>query len=192
MSESIGNTAPEAAGARWPALPLEAWQETYATLHMWTQIVGKIRKTLTPLVNHWWNVPLYVSPRGLTTSVIHFGTRVFDIEFDFVVHQLVIRTGEGATRVVQLRYAQSRISIAKSCGIWTRLASMSVSTRRLTRSPIRFLLRKTTSMLPMIGISPIASGAFWLPSMRRSKNSGRGSSGSAARYISSGAVSIWR
>ncbi len=57
----------------WPALPLDAWKETYATLHMWTQVVGKIRMALTPLVNHWWNVPLYVTARGLSTSRVPYG-----------------------------------------------------------------------------------------------------------------------
>jgi Family of unknown function (DUF5996) len=56
----------------WPALPLNSWKDTYATLHMWTQIVGKVRLRLTPLVNHWWNVPLYVSARGLTSPCLHF------------------------------------------------------------------------------------------------------------------------
>jgi len=70
---------------------------------MWTQIVGKIRMALTPLVNHWWNVTLYVTPRGLTTSTIHHGTRVFDIEFDFLDRQLVMRTGEGETRSLELK-----------------------------------------------------------------------------------------
>ncbi len=87
----------------WPALPLEDWQDTYATLHMWTQIIGKIRMKLTPLVNHWWNATLYVTPRGLTTSIIPFGAGIFDIEFDFLEHQLVIRTSEGGTRAVELR-----------------------------------------------------------------------------------------
>lgn len=87
----------------WPELPLDAWKDTYATLHMWTQIVGKIRMALAPLVNHWWNVTLYVTSRGLTTSAIHYGTRVFDIEFDFFDRQLVIRTGDGAVRSVQLK-----------------------------------------------------------------------------------------
>jgi hypothetical protein len=86
----------------WPALPLDAWQDTYATLHMWTQIVGKIRKTLTPLLNHWWNVTLYVSVRGLTTSPIPFGRRIFEMEFDFIDHKLHIRTSEGAARNIAL------------------------------------------------------------------------------------------
>ena len=86
----------------WPALPLEAWQDTYDTLHMWTQIVGKIRKTLTPLVNHWWNVTLYVTSRGLTTSPIPYGTRTFEISFDFIDHKLEILTCEGLTKQIEL------------------------------------------------------------------------------------------
>ena len=86
----------------WPDLPLEAWQETYATLHMWTQIVGKVRKTLTPLVNHWWNVTLYVTARGLTTSPIPYRDRTFEMEFDFIDHQLNIRTCDGLTKRLDL------------------------------------------------------------------------------------------
>ena len=62
----------------WPALPLEAWRDTRDTLHMWMQIVGKIRLKLTPLVNHWWEVPFYLTSRGLTTTPIPFGERAFD------------------------------------------------------------------------------------------------------------------
>jgi hypothetical protein len=87
----------------WPALPLEAWQDTYATLHMWTQIVGKIRKTLTPLINHWWNVTLYLTARGLTTSPIPYGTRTFEIQFDFIDHKLTIQTSDGLTKQMELR-----------------------------------------------------------------------------------------
>lgn len=86
----------------WPALPLDAWQDTYATLHMWTQIVGKVRKTLTPYINHWWNVTLYVSARGLTTSPIPYGQKVFEIEFDFIDHQLLVDTSDGAVRRIPL------------------------------------------------------------------------------------------
>lgn len=79
----------------WPSLPLQEWKNTYATLHMWTQIVGKVRLTLSPLVNHWWNVPLYVTPRGLTTSAIPYGDRTFQIDFDFINHRLGINTSHG-------------------------------------------------------------------------------------------------
>ena len=87
----------------WPALPLEAWQDTYATLHMWTQIVGKIRLEQTPLVNHWWNVPLYVTARGLTTSPMPYRDRTFEIEFDFIAHQLRAECSDGATATLDLR-----------------------------------------------------------------------------------------
>ncbi len=87
----------------WPELPLAAWQDTYATLHMWMQIVGHIRMTLTPLVNHWWNVPLYVSARGLTTSPIPYQHRIFEIRFDFIAHQLIIETSEGSVETMDLR-----------------------------------------------------------------------------------------
>ena len=80
----------------WPPLPLAEWKDTYATLHMWTQVVGKVRLALTPPVNHWWNVPLYVSPRGLTTSAMHYGERALEIEFDFVAHQLRFDRSDGA------------------------------------------------------------------------------------------------
>ena len=86
----------------WPALPLEAWQDTYATLHMWTQIVGKVRLALSPLVNHWWEVPLYVSARGLTTSAIPYDLGIFEIEFDFLHHNLVIQTSQGQEKTIPL------------------------------------------------------------------------------------------
>ena len=86
----------------WPSLPLEEWKETYATLHMWTQIVGKIRLVQSPLINHWWQVPLYVSARGLTTSAIPYETRSFEIDFDFIDHQLLIKTSDGITKSIAL------------------------------------------------------------------------------------------
>jgi len=86
----------------WPSLPLEEWRETYDTLHMWTQIVGKIRMAFSPLINHWWETALYVTPRGLTTSFIPYGQRCFEIQFDFIDHQLLVQTSEGATRSLPL------------------------------------------------------------------------------------------
>ena len=87
----------------WPALPLEEWEDTRATLHMWTQIVGKIRLAQTPLVNHWWNVPLYVSARGLTTTAMAYEQTLFDMEFDFIDHNLVIHASDGAVVKVALK-----------------------------------------------------------------------------------------
>ena len=86
----------------WPSLPLASWEDTRATLHMWTQIVGKVRLALTPLVNHWWNVPLYVSARGLTTSSMSYEKMVFELEFDFVDHQLVLKKSDGSVNKLVL------------------------------------------------------------------------------------------
>ena len=88
--------------ASWPALPLAAWADTLATLHMYTQVVGKIRLASTPLVNHFWNVPLYVTARGLTTSAMPYGGRSFQLDFDFLDHQLIIRCSDGAERQLAL------------------------------------------------------------------------------------------
>ena len=82
----------------WPELPLAAWRETYATLHLWSQIVGKIRLARAPWLNHSWHVALYVTPRGLTTSPIPDGVRTFQIDFDFIDHVLRISVSDGASR----------------------------------------------------------------------------------------------
>jgi hypothetical protein len=86
----------------WPELPLASWAATASTLHMWTQIVGKVRLALSPHVNHWWEVPLYVSARGLSTSVIPYDGRLFELEFDFLSHNLQIRDSLRATKYVPL------------------------------------------------------------------------------------------
>ena len=96
------DTTPAPQNATWPALRVDDWTATRDTLHMWTQIVGKIRLARAPLVNHWWQVTLYVSPRGLTTSAIPHPAGSFDIEFDFVDHRLHIRSSDGQTRQVAL------------------------------------------------------------------------------------------
>ena len=87
MSEQLQNT--------WPALPLENWRDTSETFHLWTQIVGKVRLTQTPWINHTWNSTLYVTSRGLTTSPVPHGTRTFEIDFDLIAHELVVRTSDG-------------------------------------------------------------------------------------------------
>ncbi|HEY7081155.1 MAG TPA: DUF5996 family protein [Nitrososphaeraceae archaeon] len=87
----------------WPELPLKQWKDTSETLHMWTQIVGKIRLALTPPVNHWWNVTLYITPRGLTTSAIPYNGRLFQIDFDFISHVLSIETIDGSIKTIPLR-----------------------------------------------------------------------------------------
>jgi hypothetical protein len=86
----------------WPALPLSEWEKTYHTLHMWTQIVGKIRLGLAPLQNHWWNAALYVGTRGLTTSPMPYQRRTIEVQFNFIEHRLEIRTSDGKASSVAL------------------------------------------------------------------------------------------
>jgi Family of unknown function (DUF5996) len=93
----------------WPDLPLSAWNDTCETLHRWTQVVGKVRMVRTPLVNHWWNVTLYVTSRGLTTSPIPAGPRTFELLFDFHSHQLLLETSDGAID----RFALAPMSVAR-------------------------------------------------------------------------------
>ena len=81
----------------WPALPWNDWRDTCATLHLWTQVVGKIRMAHAPAVNHWWHVPLYVTASGLTTSPIPYGDRPFQIDFDFIDHRLAIETNDASS-----------------------------------------------------------------------------------------------
>lgn len=87
----------------WPPLPFAEWADTAMTLHMWTQIVGKIRLTLSPWTNHSWHVTLYVTSRGLTTSPIPHGTRTFEIRFDFIDHQLRVLASDGASKKIELK-----------------------------------------------------------------------------------------
>jgi len=113
----------------WPELPLAEWKDTYDTLHMWTQIVGKIRLTLTPLVNHWWNTALYVTPHGLTTSAMSYKGRLFQINFDFIAHLLLIEVDDGSMKTIPLRphsvaeFYQEMLAALGSLGmpltIWT-------------------------------------------------------------------------
>ena len=87
----------------WPALPLESWQDTYATLHLWCQIVGKIRMVQMPWINHSWHVPFYVTARGLSTTLIPYGHRGFEIDFDFFDHRLRIAGSDGERRSFALQ-----------------------------------------------------------------------------------------
>jgi hypothetical protein len=101
MTDEQGRAVPS--GEIWPELPLEAWQDTYDTLQLWTQIVGKVRLAKAPMMNHWWQVPLYVTSRGLTTSPIpHESRRCFQIDFDFIDHRLLIEVSDGRTESLPL------------------------------------------------------------------------------------------
>lgn len=124
----------------WPTLPLKEWQDTYATLHMWTQIVGKVRLALSPRINHWWEVPLYVSAVGLTTSAIPYQGEAFEVEFDFNRHQLVIRTSQNQEKHIALAprsvadFYYEFMAALKSLGIEVRIWPMPVE----IADPIRF------------------------------------------------------
>jgi hypothetical protein len=94
----VSNSLSPAPG--WPSLAIDDWADTRITFHLWTQIVGKIRMAFAPMVNHWWQVPLYVTARGLTTGPIPYGTDLFEIEFDLLVHRLELRRSDG--RIAEL------------------------------------------------------------------------------------------
>ncbi len=87
----------------WPSLPLQAWQDTYTTLHMWLQIIGKIKVKQSPLINHWWNSTLYITSRGLTTLPIPYGEQTFQIDLDFINHAMYISTYTGNIRSIELK-----------------------------------------------------------------------------------------
>ena len=112
----------------WPPLPLDAWKETYATLHMWTQIVGKTRLALAPMENHWWQVALYLTPRGLTTSPMPLGSRTFAVTFDFLDHQLVVRASDGSGGALPL-VSQSVADFYRAYGEALRALGLDVTIR---------------------------------------------------------------
>lgn len=123
MSDSISG---------WPSLPVADWADTRDTLQLMTQIVGKIRMVYAPLMNHWWNVPLYVSPRGLTTTLIPHGHRAFQMDFDFLDHQLLVSTTEGDRQAIALQprpiaefYAET-MRVLDQLGLSTEIWTMPV------------------------------------------------------------------
>src|SRR5229473_7832400 len=126
----------------WPALPLAEWKDTYATLHMWTQIVGKVRLGLSPPINHFWGTALYVSARGLTTSPIPYAKGVFEINFDFIAHTLEIATSLGENRAFRLiprtvaEFYAKLMDALHSLGIDVKVWPMPVEVPR----PVRFNL----------------------------------------------------
>src|SRR6266436_1039203 len=126
------NSSPRDLPQCWPALPLSSWKDTCATLHMWTQMVGKVRLALTPLVNHWWNVPLYVSSRGLTTSQMPYRDRALELRFDFIDHQLVLQSSDGVHKTLPLAprsvadFYQQFMAMLRSAGFDIKIWKMPV------------------------------------------------------------------
>ena len=125
---------------RWPSLQPATWAETCATLHMWSQVVGKVRLALAPPENHWWHVALYVTARGLTTSPIPYRGGAFEIAFDFIEHRLTIDTSEGGRKVIALtpqtvaEFYRLVMAALSDLGIDVRIWPMPVE----VPSPIRF------------------------------------------------------
>ena len=121
----------------WPALRVDEWTATRDTLHMWMQIVGKVRLAKAPMINHWWQVPFYVTPRGLTTSTIPDGPRSFEIEFDFCTHDLRIHLVGGERRVVKLepksvaRFYAETMHALRELGIEVSINTMPVELERV-------------------------------------------------------------
>ncbi len=142
----------------WPALPYAAWKDTCATLHMWTQIVGKVRLALSPYLNHWWEVPLYVSARGLTTSPIPYAAGIFEVEFDFIEHVLRIETSTGETELLDLKprsvadFYREFMATLKSMGIDVKIWPMPVE----IPNPIRFDQDTTHA-----SYDPVYAERFW-------------------------------
>jgi hypothetical protein len=132
MATSLDPRHRENRSETWPSLPLDEWRDTYATLHMWLQVVGKVRLAQSPMVNHWWQVPLYVTTRGLTTSPIPYGSETFQVDFDFVDHALHITTSEDATRNMVLAprtvadFYEEFMAALRSLGIDVRIWTMPV------------------------------------------------------------------
>jgi hypothetical protein len=130
VSADANRSVEESVEDVWPSLPYEEWKDTYETLHMWTQIVGKVRLALSPMVNHWWQVTLYVTPRGLTTSPIPYGKRTFEILFDFIDHSLAVHTGDGHIRYMGLHsrsvadFYQELMSVLRSLDIEVKINTM--------------------------------------------------------------------
>jgi hypothetical protein len=125
----------------WPTLPLNAWRDTYVTLHMWLQIVGKTRLALAPPVNHWWHVAQYVTSRGLTTSSIPCGGRTFEVEFDFVAHRLAVTTSDGSTGAMALgprsvaEFYQEYLDLLRSLGLEVKIWPVPVELEKWIRFP---------------------------------------------------------
>ena len=138
----------------WPALPYEAWKDTYATLHLWTQIIGKVRLSLTPWVNHSWQVPLYVTARGLGTGPVPFGKEIFEIEFDFVSHRLRARTSQGEERMFAMEPQSVAAFYSRAIDLLSGVG-VAVSINEMPNE------LPTAPMPPMMPPRRIASGVRW-------------------------------
>ena len=175
----------------WPALPFADWRDTAATLHMWTQIVGKIRMTQSPWLNHSWHVTLYVTPRGMTTGTIPHGDRTFSIAFDFIDHQLRIHTCDGGDESIPLvpqDTADFYLAVMSTLdGLGYPVAiNATPKLKKPFRSP------RIASTTPTTPTRQTVSGVCCTRRTGSSRSSGQTSAAKPAPCTSSGAVSTWR
>ncbi|WNG85586.1 DUF5996 family protein [Mycobacterium sp. ITM-2016-00317] len=145
------------AGGGWPSLRVDDWEPTRRSLHMWTQIVGKVRLAHAPPLNHWWQAPLYVSPRGLTTSPIPVDARLLDMEFDFLDHTLAVRVSDGGSGHVDLRDS----SVAKFHDETMALLDRLDVPTRITKRPNEVDPAVPFAEDQHTGYDPAAANAFW-------------------------------
>jgi hypothetical protein len=151
----------EALTEQWPSLPLEDWKDTCETLHMWTQIIGKVKLALNPYMNHWWQVPLYVTTRGLTTAPIPFPEKkgsLFEILFDFIDHNLLLVTSDATIKVLPL-IPRSVASFYHECMAALRALGIEVTINTLpseVHNPIRFDQDEAHN-----SYDPISAQRFW-------------------------------
>ena len=178
---------------RWPALPFAEWKDTYATLHMWTQMVGKVRLALSPNINHYWGTTLYVTARGLTTSAIPYDAGIFEVRFDFIAHRLEIATSLGETRAFRLAPRTVAEFYAEFMAALNRWGSTQ------TFGPCRWKCRGPCDSISMRATSrttantrTVSGGFSSSVDHYFSKVSLGGSSENAALCIFSGGASIWR
>ena len=137
---SLGHVAtmPSTSETSWPELPLPEWRDSYATLHLYSQIVGKTRLALAPMENHWWQVALYVTSRGLTTSPMPYDGRTVQVDFDFIDHRLLARTSDGAAASLALvprsvsEFYQEYIALLAGLGVKLKIWPMPVELAEAT------------------------------------------------------------
>ena len=183
---STDSQPPAATSTDLPALPLSEWQATYDTLHMWTQIIGKVRLEQCPAINHWWGIAFYVTASGLTTSPIPYGDGSFEIRFDFVDHRLVIETSGGDIRELKLEpqsvaeFYRKFMTALHELGIDVHIYTMPVE----FPNPIRFEEDVTHAAYDADAVSRFWRILQW--SDRYSRSFARDLSARQARFISSG------
>ena len=175
----------------WPKLDTDGWEATVDSLKLWGQIVGKTRLALSPMINHWWQVTFYVSARGLTTSLIPAGERGFEVEMDFIAHQLMIRTTDGGVEAMPLCDEQLSGFYAAYVERLARLGLQVHIFPVAVEIPERIRLDATRASAATIRTGRTATSARWSRATASSSSFAGGSWARRARCISFGAGSTW-